>query len=86
MVEKSKPILIANGSEAYLSDVTRPVKKALSKYLDIEKPLQTAILNKWINDPLTAKEIAQVFEIDDMMLINEFMALMDTALADDIPV
>ena len=27
--------LLHDGSEAYLSDVTRPVKKALSKYLEI---------------------------------------------------
>lgn len=78
--------LLHDGSEAYLSDVTRPVKKALLKYLEIEKPLQNAIWNKWLSTPLTKEEVKQVFEIDDMMLLNEFMALMDTALADDIPV
>ena len=78
--------LLHDGSEAYLSDVTRPVKKALPKYLEIEEPLQNSIWNKWLKDPLTAEEIKQVFEIDDIMLLNEFMALMDTALADDIPV
>ena len=78
--------LLHDGSEAYLSDVTRPVKKALPKYLEIEEPLQNAIWNKWLNNPLTAEEIRQVFEIDDMMLLNEFMALMDTALAGNIPV
>ena len=78
--------LLHDGSEAYLSDVTRPVKKALSKYLEIEEPLQNAIWNKWLRDSLTTEEIEQIFEIDDMMLLNEFMTLMDTALADDIPV
>ena len=78
--------LLHDGSEAYLSDVTRPVKKALSKYLEIEEPLQNAIWNKWLKKPLTTEEIEQIFEIDDMMLLNEFMALMDTALAEDIPV
>ena len=78
--------LLHDGSEAYLSDVTRPVKKALPKYLEIEEPLQIAIWNKWLKDPLTEKEVKQVFEIDDIMLLNEFIALMDTALADDIPI
>ena len=78
--------LLHDGSEAYLSDVTRPVKKALPKYLEIEEPLQNVIWNKWLNDALTTEEIKQIFEIDDMMLLNEFMFLMDTALADNIPV
>ena len=78
--------LLHDGSEAYLSDVTRPVKKALPKYLEIEEPMQNAIWNKWLKDALTSEEIEQIFEIDDMMLLNEFMVLMDTALADDIPV
>lgn len=78
--------LLHDGSEAYLSDVTRPVKKALPKYLEIEEPLQNAIWNKWLKNPLTTEEIEQIFEIDDMMLLNEFMILMDTALADNIPV
>lgn len=77
--------LLHDGSEAYLSDVTRPVKKALPKYLEIEEPLQNSIWNKWLKEPLTAEEVRQVFEIDDIMLLNEFMLLMDTALADVIP-
>lgn len=77
--------LLHDGSEAYLSDVTRPVKKALPKYLEIEEPLQNTIWNKWLKDSFAAEEIEQIFMIDDIMLLNEFMALMDTALADDIP-
>lgn len=77
--------LLHDGSEAYLSDVTRPVKKALPKYLEIEEPLQNAIWNKWLRNSLTTEEIEQIFEIDDMMLLNEFWTLMDTALADNIP-
>ena len=77
--------LLHDGSEAYLSDVTRPVKKVVPKYLEIEEPLQNAIWNKWLRDPLTTEENEQIFEIDDIMLLNEFMALMDTSLADNIP-
>ena len=78
--------LLHDGSEAYLSDVTRPVKKVLPKYLEIEEPLQSAIWNKWLSDPLTVGEVKQVFEIDDIMLLNEFVVLMDTKLEEDIPV
>ena len=77
--------LLHDGSEAYLSDVTRPVKQVLPKYLEIEEPLQDAIWNKWLSTPLTAEETRQIFEIDDDMLLNEFVALMDTALAPEIP-
>ena len=78
--------LLHDGSEAYLSDVIRPVKKVLPKYLEIEEPLQNAIWNKWLSDPLTVEEAKQVFEIDDIMLLNEFVVLMDTKLEEDIPV
>ena len=35
--------LLHDGSEAYLSDVTRPVKKEMPLYLEFETPLQDAI-------------------------------------------
>lgn len=77
--------LLHDGSEAYLSDVTRPVKQALPVYLEIEEPLQQTIWNKWLRTPLTDQEVRQIFEIDDILLLHEFLALMDTALADEIP-
>ena len=42
-----------DASEAYLSDVTRPVKQELPKYLEIEKPLQEAIWRKYLGLELT---------------------------------
>ena len=54
--------LLHDGSEAYLSDVTRPVKKALPKYLEIEEPLQNAIWNKWLRNSLTTEEIERIFD------------------------
>ena len=35
--------LLHDGSEAYLADVTRPVKKNMTMYLQIESQLQTMI-------------------------------------------
>lgn len=72
--------LLHDASEAYLSDVTRPVKKELPRYLEIETPLQEAIWKVYLGTPLTPEENKQVFEIDDAMLWHEFVALMDTEL------
>ena len=77
--------LLHDASEAYLSDVTRPVKAELPRYLEIEAPLQAAIWNKWLPEPLTQEETAKVFEIDDAMLIHEFLNIMDTQIATEIP-
>lgn len=78
--------LLHDASEAYLSDVTRPVKQELPQYLKIEKPLQEAIWNKYLPEPMTPEERKQVQEIDDAMLYHEFLALMDTRLAAAEPV
>ncbi|MBR4291619.1 MAG: DUF429 domain-containing protein, partial [Oscillospiraceae bacterium] len=77
--------LLHDASEAYLSDVTRPVKKELPKYLEIEKPLQDAIWAKYLDEPLTQEEHDHVFEIDDAILYHEFVALMDARLSDEEP-
>ena len=74
--------LLHDGSEAYLSDVTRPVKQEMPKYLEIEEPLQELIWLKYLGEPLTREERDQVFEIDDGILWHEFVALMDTKLTD----
>ena len=78
--------LLHDASEAYLSDVTRPVKQELPQYLEIEKPLQEAIWNKYLPEPMTPEERKQVQDIDDAMLYHEFLALMDTRLTAAEPV
>lgn len=55
--------LLHDASEAYLSDVTRPVKQELPQYLEIEKPLQEAIWRKYLGEELTEEESFRVFEI-----------------------
>ena len=77
--------LLHDASEAYLSDVTRPVKQELPKYLEIEEPLQEAIWRKYLGTELTEEEKVRVFEVDDAMLYYEFKALMDTRLAEEEP-
>lgn len=77
--------LLHDASEAYLADVTRPVKKELPRYLEIEAPLQDLIWEKYLDRPLTREEYAQVFDIDDAVLWHEFVALMETKLTDRPP-
>lgn len=77
--------LLHDASEAYLWDVTRPVKQELPKYLEIEKPLQEAIWRKYLESELTEEEKVQVFDVDDAMLYYEFKELMDTRLSEEEP-
>ena len=77
--------LLHDASEAYLSDVTRPVKAELPRYKEIEAPLQETIWNKWLDQPLTEEERKQVFDIDDAILAHEFPNLMGEKITDQIP-
>lgn len=78
--------LLHDASEAYISDITRPVKKELPRYVEIEEPLQEVIWQKWLETPLDEKERAQVFGIDDDILAHEFPALMGASIVEKIPV
>ena len=77
--------LLHDGSEAYLADITRPVKKHLSKYLEIENVLQGKIFKKWI-PTLTKEELKLVFEIDDAILYHEFISLFGEKIFEYTPV
>lgn len=77
--------LLHDASEAYLSDVTRPVKAELPRYKEIEAPLQKAIWNKWLGKPLNEVDLKQVFEIDDVILAHEFLHLMNAQIVEVTP-
>lgn len=77
--------LLHDASEAYLSDVTRPVKAELPRYKEIEEPLQEMIWNKWLDTPLTEEERRTVFAIDDAILDYEFRMLMDRKIFEETP-
>ncbi|MCM1363795.1 MAG: phosphohydrolase [Faecalibacterium sp.] len=77
--------LLHDASEAYIADITRPVKQRLSDYLEYEKKLQKLIYEKFLGfvpDEVMRKQISSV---DDCMLYHEFMALMNTPLFEDKP-
>ena len=74
--------LLHDASEAYLADVTRPVKKDLPYYLEVEERLQNMIWRHFIGRDLTEEEKQAVFEIDDQMLSMEFHQLMPEEIDD----
>jgi len=78
--------LLHDASEAYLSDITRPVKRYLLNYITIEKHLQDTIYGKLIGSVLTDDEAALVDDIDNNMLICEFDALAPNKVFDERPV
>lgn len=75
--------LLHDASEAYLSDIIRPIKPKLSEYLVIEDKLQEIIWNKFLDKPLSKSEKEKIFEIDDAMLSYEFNLLMPETISDD---
>lgn len=68
-------LLLHDASEAYLSDITRPVKISLPDYCRIEKELQKVLFAAFGIHELSGEEIAMISEIDDAMLCYEFEKL-----------
>lgn len=77
--------LLHDASEAYLADITRPVKKYLTDYLTFEDKLQKAIFNFFGIGDISDDELSQIKEIDDTMLFYEFRELMGEDLYTEIP-
>lgn len=69
--------LLHDASEAYISDMIRPVKRYITSYLEVESVLQNTIYGKFGLENLTEEEFKQVFKIDDAMLKYEMFVLMD---------
>lgn len=74
--------LLHDASEAYLADITRPVKKSLPNYIDIEQNLLNAIFEHFLGSCLSAEEWKQVKRIDDTLLYYEFYHYMGERLLD----
>lgn len=78
--------LLHDASEAYLSDITRPVKEELPQYRVLEARLQGMIYEKYIADELTQEEHSQIRQVDDAQLYYEFENLMEERIFDQKPV
>jgi hypothetical protein len=77
--------LLHDASEAYISDITRPVKHNLPKYLVIEKCLQDAIYEKFLGSTPTEEEREKIAQVDDALLYYEFLHYMGEKLLDEEP-
>lgn len=74
--------LLHDSSEAYISDITRPVKQAFPEYIACEDKLQGLIWDHFLKEQLTEEEIRQVFSIDDAQLYHEFFYFMGEEVFD----
>ncbi len=77
--------LLHDGSEAYLSDITRPVKAQLPQYFTYEAQLQSLIYETFAGGVPEDAEQAQISAVDDAMLRAEFLHFMDVDLLPQTP-
>lgn len=68
-------LLLHDASEAYLSDLTRPVKTSLTDYSEIEHNLQIALFRALGVGALSSEDEKMISVIDDDMLYYEFERL-----------
>lgn len=71
-----KACLIHDVSEAYASDIIRPVKVHLPQYLEIEESIMNVIYEKFGLMDLTEEEHQSWKQIDDEILDHELIALL----------
>lgn len=68
--------LLHDASEAYISDVIRPVKAHLSNYIEIEDSIMAVIYRRFRLGDLTNEETAMWKKIDDEIMDFELKSLM----------
>jgi hypothetical protein len=73
-------LLLHDASEAYISDLTRPVKLGIPLYCEIEERLQSVIWSRFGLAP-TESDLYTVKVIDDMMLKLEFAHFANEVIA-----
>lgn len=78
--------LLHDASEAYMADITSPVKKNLRQYVAVEDRLLDVIYQKYLPGGIRPREQRVVKEIDNAMLYHEFVHFMGEKLADEEPV
>lgn len=74
--------LLHDASEAFISDITRPVKRSLPQYLVVEEALQRQIFVRFRLAGLDEAAFGQVKEIDDTLLYYEMLDLMGEAVVE----
>lgn len=77
--------LLHDASEAYISDITRPVKRNMTMYLQIEEQLQNMIYEKFLGEIPKTEVASLVDNIDDGCLYYEFKHFMGMDMFDNAP-
>lgn len=75
--------LLHDAAEAYIGDMTRPLKMKIPYFSEIEKKYQDIIFSKFIGG-VTDSERALAREIDDAMLCYEFLKFNGEKLLDGV--
>lgn len=75
--------LLHDASECYMSDVPRPLKPAMTEYVQIENKLLDLIYEKFLGSTLTAEETALIKQIDNDLLYYDLKELLNEVL--DVP-
>lgn len=68
--------LLHDASEAYIGDVTRPLKQMLPKYMAIEQRLQKTICDRFGIPALSPDEFGVIKRTDNALLRRESLTLM----------
>jgi uncharacterized protein len=71
--------LLHDASEAYICDISRPVKQFMPEYREAESFLQARIYQRYGINPIDDEAEAQVKQIDDAVLHMEARTLMPVA-------
>lgn len=69
--------LLHDASEAYLSDVIRPLKARLANYSELETLVMAKIWRRFGLSDLSQEENSRWKQVDDALLRHEFQALMN---------
>ena len=77
--------LLHDASEAYMSDITSPVKKHLRQYVAVEDALLDMVYEKYVPGGIRPREQRVLKEIDNTMLYYEFLTLKGERLTDEEP-
>lgn len=72
--------LLHDSAESYIGDLTRPLRRHIPAFSQIERRLQTLIFEKFATTDVTPAEIEAVKAIDDSLLYHEFRQFHGEAL------
>ena len=76
--------LLHDAAEAYIGDMTRPLKLKIPYFSEIEGKYQKIILSKYIDGGVSKEERLLAKNIDDAMLYHEFLKYNGEKLLDSV--